>query len=53
MKIYFAGNITVTREREYNFLLTKRLFSYYYHGNKKEFNEEFAFKIEAQKVKEK
>lgn len=45
MLIYFAGNITEQREREYNSLLLRRLFSYYYHGDQKEFNEEFQFKI--------
>lgn len=45
MKIYFAGNITVPREREYNNLLLQRLFTFYYHGKNKEFNDEFKFKI--------
>lgn len=49
MKIYFAGNITVMREREYVKLLNSRLFSYYYHGEQKEFQDEFQFKIKDNK----
>lgn len=49
MKIYFAGNITVMREREYQKLLSSRLFSYYYHGEQKEFHDEFQFKIKDNK----
>jgi hypothetical protein len=45
MIIYFAGNITVQREREFDYLLSQRLFSYHYHGNDREFNEEFRWKI--------
>lgn len=45
MKLYFAGNITPVREREYRYLLSNRLFSYYYHGEQKEFEAEFIFKI--------
>jgi len=45
MRIYFAGNITEMREREYSNILAQRLFSYFYHGDQKEFNKEFIFKI--------
>ena len=45
MIIYFAGNVTPLREKLLISLQTNRLFSYYYHGNNKEFYDEFAYRI--------
>ena len=45
MKIYFAGNITVERERILLRREVDRLFSFYYHGEGKEFEKEFKFRI--------
>jgi len=43
MKIYLAGNVTVEREKTLIKFKNNRLFSYFYHGENKEFTDEFVY----------
>lgn len=45
MKIYFAGNVTVPRERVLIKRRAHRLYSFFYHGKNREFYEEFKYRI--------
>ena len=45
MKIFLAGNVTIQRERVLIRLKADRLYSYYYHGDDKEFNDEYQYRI--------
>ena len=51
MKIYFAGNVTVPREKILIRFGINRLFSFYYHGKGKEFEDEFIYHLEEIKNK--
>ncbi len=52
MKIYFAGNVTIPREKILIRLGGGRLFSFYYHGKGKEFKDEFLYRIDNTKIDE-
>lgn len=45
VKIYMAGNITEVREKVYYEIMPNRLFTYYYHGEEKEFSAEFLWRV--------
>jgi len=52
MKIYFAGNVTNPREKKLIRYKVNRLFSYYYHGDNKEFNDEFKLRIKILRLRD-
>ena len=52
MKIYFAGSVTNPREKKLIRYKVNRLFSYYYHGDNKEFNDEFKLRIKILRLRD-
>ncbi len=45
MKIYFAGNITVPREKILLRYGVNRLYSFHYHGSEGEFSDEYKYRF--------